>query len=245
MSDDTFTPNGEFPETRWTLVRRAAQQDEPGSFEALSELCERYWYPLYAFVRGQGAPPSDAADEVQGFFATLLERDILEAADQEKGKLRSFLIDLLKKYRSNEYRARQAQKRGGGSQHLSINQEWAEGRYEAEPVDDLTPEQILDRSWARLILDKVMDQLQSDFQRRNKTEEFEAISPFLSWNSGEGSYADTASKLGISESNVKVKVHRMRAKYRQILEGEVIQTLDSSNQADVEDELNHLLAALG
>tara|TARA_R110002096_G_scaffold26518_30_gene81887 strand:- start:2668 stop:3435 length:768 start_codon:yes stop_codon:yes gene_type:complete len=236
---------GSFPQTRWTLVRRASDVSEPDSFEALSKLCEDYWYPLYAFVRSQGAPPDDSSDEVQGFFAALVEKDFLEAADRDKGKLRTFLIDAIKKYRAKEYRAKQAQKRGGGQTHLSINQEWAEGRYEAEPVDNLTPEQILDRSWARLLLESVMKRLGEDFSKKGKEEEFEVLKDFMAWNSAEISYADAASKLGISEGNLKVRVHRLRARYRELLEDEVRQTMDQSEAGSIDQELRHLLSALG
>ncbi|MDF1813565.1 MAG: sigma-70 family RNA polymerase sigma factor [Verrucomicrobiales bacterium] len=244
MSDEDSIEKGDFPQTRWTMVQRAISPGDPGSFEALSELCENYWYPLYAFVRSQGAPPEDAADEVQGFFANLLEKDIFESADREKGKLRTFLIHALKKYRSNEHRARQTQKRGGGMHHVSIDQEWAEGRFEAEPVDQLTPEQILDRSWAKLLLDQVMTELKNQFQEKGKGDEFETLSPFLVKHGGEGGYSEAAAKLGISEGNIKVRVHRMRASYRQILEHRVRQTLDSTDKKALDGEMAHLLSSL-
>lgn len=253
MSEEPgISPNPEqkgdhaFPPTRWTMVRKATDLDEPESFDALSKLCETYWYPLYAFVRSQGAPAEEAADDVQGFFAALLEKDFLATADEEKGKLRTFLIQALKRYRANQYRASQAQKRGGGQPALSIDKEWAEGRYEVEPVDELTPEQLLDRSWARLLLDRVMTGLENEFSEKGKQEEFEVMKKYLAWKSGELSYAEGAEQLGISEGNLKIKVHRLRAQYRSRLENEVRDTLDSANSKDdMESELRHLMEALG
>jgi len=112
-----------FPETNWSLVRRAADNEAPESFHALSKLCESYWYPLYAYVRREGASPEDAADEVQGFFAQMLEKKYIQAADRDLGHLRTFLIDAIKKYRAKEYRAKQALKRGGGLFHVSIDRD--------------------------------------------------------------------------------------------------------------------------
>ncbi len=239
------TAAGAFPPTKWTLVRRAADSDDPKSFAALSQLCEAYWYPLYAFVRRQGAPHHDAADAVQGFFAILLEKNFLGAADRKRGRLRTFLIDAIKKYRAKEFRKLQAVKRGGGTCHLSIDAEWANGRYEAEPVDGLTPEQILDRSWARLLLDGVITRLGEDFHAKGKDAEFEAVKPFLAWKDAETNYADAAVQLGITEANLKVRVHRLRARYRDLLEDDVRQTLDESVLGSLDDEINHLLASLG
>ena len=97
-SETGNTGNSSFPETNWSLVRRAADKEAPESFHALSKLCESYWYPLYAYVRREGASPEDAADEVQGFFARMLEKEYLLAAKSDLGRLRTFLIDAMKKY---------------------------------------------------------------------------------------------------------------------------------------------------
>ncbi|MDF1756447.1 MAG: sigma-70 family RNA polymerase sigma factor [Verrucomicrobiales bacterium] len=242
--DEDLKGESDFPQTRWSMVQKAANPNGPGSFEALSELCEEYWYPLYAFVRSQGAPPEDAADEVQGFFVALLQKDLLESADRNKGKLRSFLIHALKKYRSNEYRSKQTQKRGGGIPHVSIDQEWAEGRFEAEADHGLTPEQMLDRSWARLLLDNVISELMQEFSNQGKISEFRLLSTFLVRKPDDGAYLEVAAKLGISDGNVKVRIHRMRAKYRDLLEHKLRQTLDPEEENALENEKAYLLSTL-
>lgn len=233
-----------FPQTQWTILVDRIREDGPHSFEALSRLCEDYWYPLYAFARREGASPESAADEIQGFFAALVERDFLGSADRRKGRLRSFLIDAFRKFRAKEFRARQAQKRGGKATHLSIDNEVAEGRYEAEVTDDLTPEQLLDRSWALALLRNVMTRLEEDFDQIGKKDEFDALSPFLVRDSEGPTYAEVASRMGISEGNFKVKVHRFRKSYRNKLESLVRDTLDpEATDSEVSAEIRDLFHA--
>lgn len=234
----------QFPKTEWTKVVEVIGEESPRSFEALSKLCEDYWYPLYAFVRRQGAPAEEALDEVQGFFEALLEKEFLEGVDRNRGRLRTFLIDALKKFRAKKYRAKQAVKRGGSRWHVSIDQQTAEGRYEFELVDDLTPEQVLDRNWALTILEKVMAELEAQYRASGKEEEFEALRAFLVPNAGGKSYREIAIDLGTNENNVKAKVHRLRKRYRSQLHEVVKTTLDVSvSEEDLKDELRHLLGA--
>ncbi len=244
-SGEESSRNSRFPETNWSLVRKAADSETPESFHALSKLCESYWYPLYAYVRREGASPEDAADEVQGFFALMLEKEYLRAADRDLGRLRTFLIDAIKKYRAKEYRARQAQKRGGGLVHVSIDRDWAEVRYRREFSESVSAEQLLDRSWARLMIDRVINELSRYYRSRDRLREFELLQPFLGWDGEDGgSYAEVGRELGISEGNVKVKVHRMRSRCRALLKAEVGSTVNCEDESAARQELAHLLSAV-
>lgn len=234
--------DGQFPMTRWTLVLEARDGSETESFRALSDLCTAYWYPIYGFLRRSGAPPEDAADSTQDFFAALVKKGFLSKADPAKGKLRSFLLAALKNYRSMEYRAKTARKRGGGAVHVPIDLDWAEGRMDQYGHDkELSPEAAYDREWAMLLLERVMGQLRAYFEQQDKAAEFEALQPCLSWNAVNFKYSDLAEKLDTTEGNIKVKVSRMRKRYRDLLLAEVRETLDSE---DVEEELRHLLGTL-
>lgn len=236
--------SSQFPKTEWTKVVNVIGEKSSESFDALSKLCEDYWYPLYAFVRRQGASAEEALDEVQGFFEALLEKEFLEGVDRNRGRLRTFLIDALKKYRAKEYRAKRAIKRGGDQWHVSIDQETAEGRYEVELVDHLTPEQVLDRNWALTILEKVMAQLEQQYRSSGKETEFEVLRSFLVPDPLAKSYREIGAMLGTNENNVKAKVHRLRKRYRAMLEDVVRTTLDITvSKEGLKDELRHLLGA--
>jgi RNA polymerase sigma-70 factor (ECF subfamily) len=117
-----------FPATHWSVLLAARSGDEANSMRALETLCQAYWYPLYAYLRKQGHSPHDAQDLTQGFFARLLEKHYLDAADRDKGRFRSFLLMALKRFLAKEWERDHAQKRGGGQATLSLNTELAERR---------------------------------------------------------------------------------------------------------------------
>lgn len=137
-----------FPRTRWSVVLDAKQPYSPESAAALATICRSYWHPLYVFVRRSGHSPQDAEDLVQGFFCQLLEKHWLDAADQNKGRLRTFLIVALKSLMAKEWRRASAQRRGGGQTCVPMDTTFAESCYAADPVADLAAEEVFDHQWA-------------------------------------------------------------------------------------------------
>ena len=226
---------GMFPRTRWTMVRHAQGEDPKASFDALTSLCQTYWPPLYAFVRRSGKSAHDAEDLTQAFFARLLEKDHLSTAGEEKGKLRSFLLVMMKRFMANEWERAQAQKRGGGMSHVSIDQEYGEAQFKLEPADDDTPE----RDWAMTLLDTVLKALQAEYEKSGRLKTFDALKDSLSWRSGDTSYVDIAADLECTEGAVKAAVHRMRKRYRKLLEEAIADTVD--DEAAVQEELQYLV----
>jgi len=237
------SPAGSFPETRWSLVRRAVAAGEPGAEEALNELCQDYWYPLYVFVRAQGARHEDACDEIQGFFTALLKGNSLATADPARGRLRTFLLTGLTRYRAKLTRARRTNKRGGREEHVSVDADWGRLRFETELTQNLSPELSLDRAWARLLVDQSLQALAANYARGGKADEFAVLSEFLEPGTAARLYADAAAQLGISENNLKVRVHRMRGKFRRILEQRVRETMGPETD-ELQDEVRHLIRVL-
>jgi RNA polymerase sigma-70 factor (ECF subfamily) len=222
-------------------VLRARGGGSTSARAALATLCQTYWYPLYAFVRRQGHPPHDAQDLTQEFFARLLARNYLADVAREKGRFRSFLLVALKHFLANEGDRARAAKRGGGQSVISLDDVGAEGRYQLEPVDRLSADRIFDRRWALTLLERVLERLRAEYGALEKTGEFEAMQDCLTGKSDQ-SYAVIARKLGTSEGAVKVAVHRLRKRYRELLRAEVAETVDGP--AEVEEELRELLRAL-
>ena len=222
----------------------AGQQGPSGhAREALAALCEAYWYPLYAFLRGRGHSPGDAEDLTQAFFALLLEKQVIRQADPAKGRFRSFLLKALQNFVANRRTSNAAAKRGGGVPALSLEFDQAEGRLCLEGSTAETPERAFDRRWALTLLDRVMSRLQDDAVQKSKEIQFDTLKPYLTGDEPRLSYSDTASSLGVSEGAVKVAVHRLRRKFREILQDEISQTV--SSRAEIEDELRHLWASVG
>src|SRR5438270_11734406 len=154
----TVDNSGWFDTTHWSAVLSAGEQSVRGQ-EALSRLCHTCCYPLYSYVRRSGQGPENAQDLTQEFFARLLRYDYLKAADPEKGRFRSFLLIMLKRFMANEWDKARCQKRGGGQQVVSLDAEDTEGRYLCEPVEELSPERLYDRGWANSLLEQVMARL--------------------------------------------------------------------------------------
>ncbi len=210
---------------------------------ALEDLCRAYWYPLFADARRRGRGPEEAEDDVQGFFARLLEKDSLAVADPDRGRFRSFLLTAFRNYQANEAERASAAKRGGGRRLLSIESASAEERFRLDPGHEETPERVFLRDWAMTILRGVLERLRARYVEREQDALFEALKQGLTGIRGAGRpYREIADELGMTESAVRVASHRLRGRYRQALRDEVAQTLE--DPAEVEEELAALFDAL-
>lgn len=231
-----------FVTTHWSVVLSARKKHSPQSAAALETLCRTYWYPLYAYVRRQGHSPPDAQDLTQEFFARLLQKDYLKAAAREKGRFRTFLIVALKRFLANEWDRVRAQKRGGGQPLLSLDAEIAEERYRIEPVEGATADRIYERRWALTLLDRTMTRLRQEFTAAGKAEEFKRLKACLTAERGDISYAEIAGALGQSEGTVRVVVHRLRKRFREIFREEIAHTVSSAEE--IEEEVRYLMGVL-
>ncbi len=234
---DNSIPSKSFPTTLWTVVLHAGRDEPAQAQAALAQLCEGYWYPLYSFVRRRGGSPQDAEDLTQAFFAHLFEKRGLGRVEPQQGRFRTFLLASLKNFLANEWDRANALKRGGGRTVLSLQQESAESRYQLEPSHNLTPERLFERQWALTLLDRVLTALRDEYYGEGKGALFEELKPALIGQAG--GYADMAARLGQSEGAIKVAVHRMRRRYRELMKTRIAQTV---GEGQVEDELHYLLA---
>ena len=230
----------QFPTTRWTLVVAAAAPHRKEANSALVSLCENYWYPLYAYLRRRGYPADQAQDLTQEFFRRVLEGRYLDRADPEKGRFRSFLLTSLKFFAADEKDRERARKRGGGK---SVPLEFSSGeeRYQREPVHNETPERIFERRWALSVLDRVVESLRDEFVQHGRAEHFERLKVFLLGQS-DAPYAELAREMNTSEGALKVAIHRLRKRYRELFRQEIADTV--ADPADVESELRFLAAVL-
>ncbi|HKD35658.1 MAG TPA: sigma-70 family RNA polymerase sigma factor [Pirellulales bacterium] len=233
---------GQFATTQWSMVLAAADRASPRRERALGELCNIYWYPLYAFARRQGRSPAEAEDLTQEFFLRLLEKSYLKAAGAERGRFRTFLLLCFKRFMANEHDRAAAAKRGGERPILPLDLSAAETRYQHEPAHATTPERVFERRWALVLLDQVLARLGEEYRRAGKEKLFEQLKFCLVAESESASYGEIAVRLGLSEGAVKVAAHRMRQRYGRLLTAEVARTLECP--ADATDEIQQLFAAL-
>ncbi len=226
-----------FPATPWSQLLRLRGDDESAR-AALANVCKLYWFPVYAYIRSKGNAPHDAEDLAQGFFLRLLEREDLASVDQRDGRLRSFLLAAMKNYMHNQHRHDTAMKRGGHAERISLDVEWAEGRLQHELSYAADPDRLFEQRWAVTLLENVLEDLRGEYQRTHRGEVFEALSGFLSVGEAP-SYASVAERLGLTEQNARVAAHRLRKRYRDLLQKHIEATVDSPEEADA--ELDHLL----
>ncbi len=232
-----------FVTTHWSVVVSAQDKESPQSAEALESLCRAYWYPLYAYVRRLGHNPQDAEDLTQDFFARLHGKDYLRAADREKGRFRTFLLVALKCFLANDWRRAHAQKRGGFATVVSIDHELAESRFAAEPGHQLQPDVQFDRQWAGTLLERTVSRLRQEYATTGRAVLFEHLQNCLAQEPSALPYAAVATRLDLTEAAVKVAMHRLRVRYREILREEIADTLATSG--DVEEELRYLFSVFG
>lgn len=223
------------------MVLNAGRSDSTRARNALAQLCQSYWYPLYAYARRRGNPPEDAEDLTQGFFTRLLALNSLAKVRREKGKFRSFLLASLNHYLSDEWDRERAQKRGK-DRVISLDASWAEERLSREPADALTPEKLFERKWAMTLLESVVQTMQREYESAGRGAMFMALRFSIAGEKAEEPYAKLSAELGLNEPALRVAVHRLRRRYRQLLRDEIARTVAS--EAEVDGEIRHLFAAL-
>jgi RNA polymerase sigma factor (sigma-70 family) len=236
----TLPGPSQFPTTRWTLVVTAGEPHRKEASSALVSLCENYWYPLYAYLRRCGHPADQAQDLTQGFFVRVLEGRYLDRADPEKGRFRSFILTSLKFFVADEGDRDRAQKRGSGTVE-SLEFSSGEERYQREPAHEETPERIFERRWALSVLDRVVERLRDEFVQHGRPDHFERLKVFLLGQS-DAPYAALAREMNTSEGALKVAIHRLRKRYRELFRQEIADTV--ADPAEVESELRFLAAVL-
>jgi RNA polymerase sigma factor (sigma-70 family) len=247
MSDNTHagpTPSGgsRFATTHWSVVLAAASPSSSRYEQALSTLCQTYWFPIYAYLRRHGYDSHQAEDCTQGFFAGLLEKKGLRLADPERGKFRSYILGALKHFLADERSRASAQKRGGGRKVLSLDSAKGETRYALEPAHELSPEKMFARSWALTVLQRSISRLEAETTGTHRQEVFQHLAAYLAPTGEVPAYRDMAEKLNMSEGAVKAAVYRLRKRYRELLRAEIAQTVAAEDQ--IEGELRDLFAAL-
>jgi DNA-directed RNA polymerase specialized sigma24 family protein len=231
-----------FRTTAWSVVLAAARNPTSESRDELASLCQTYWNPVYAFVRRSGHTSDQSEDLTQAFFALLLEKHYLRDVDRQRGRFRSFLLTAVKHFLANERDRAHAAKRGGRHPHVSIDVLQAETWYAPAAVDDTTPERLFERRWAVSLIDHVMARLRTEYSAAGKAEQFDQLQGFLTRDAEDASYETVAAAMGVSAGALRMSVHRLRRKYRQVLRAEIAETVATPEEID--QEIRFLMSAL-
>ena len=234
--------NPQFATTQWTLVWQAVDEDSQHGRPALEELIRRYWLPLYGFARRRGLSREDAEDATQEFLASLVRGELLDAADPAKGKFRTFLLVAWKRFLVDEFRKRQALRRGGDVNLLSLDFGGGEQRWQELESREPDPDRFYALSWANALLDEVRRRLRTTYASRERQAVFTTLMPRLTETLNKHQYDQLATELSLSPSAVKVALHRLRQRFGQTLREVVLETLDDPGEIDA--EITELLSVL-
>ncbi|OYW29116.1 MAG: hypothetical protein B7Z47_05145 [Chthoniobacter sp. 12-60-6] len=232
-----------FHDTRWTLVSRSRGSDTQAK-AALSELCAAYYAPVVAFLRRDGRAEDVARDLAHDFFAKLLTGGTIDGADPLRGKFRTYLLTVLKRFTANQRDHDHAAKRGGGQIHAVIDGE-SDATGAGLQIADTNieaPDAAFDRQWALTLLARALVRLEDDMREDGKSEHFDVLKPWLTAEADATPQSEVAAKLGMSVEAIKVAVHRLRKRFREAVKAEIAQTVSDADT--VREELDALMVAL-
>lgn len=248
MKDAVVEGERMFATTCWSLVLASGGQSsgEDDRDAALAELCRTYWRPVFAFICRRGYNVTDAQDLTQGFFLKILQGGLLQRADRQRGRFRTFLLHALKDFLIDTHAWHSAKKRGGGLEFISWDQLTEESRSEGgsnqHPLDGRTADRVFDIRWAATVVEQAQQRLGEECDRNGRRRLFDSLRCHLSADRGDVSYAAVAMQVGVAEAVLKRLLHRLRQRYRELLREEVAQTVATPEEVD--DELRYLCSAL-
>jgi RNA polymerase sigma factor (sigma-70 family) len=234
--------DAQFTGTRWSLILQAADSRLPDAARALEELCRAYWYPVYAFVRRQGTGEEEAKDLTQSFFLHVLETKLVAAADQTRGRFRTFLIHSLRHFLADEHKRASAQKRGGDAQLFFLDGEEGENRYREELAHDATPESLFERKWAKTVVKQVMQALEMEYRKAGQMPRFRVFMSCLAADNASPSHSEAGALVGMTESSFRTAFHRFRRRYGELFRHEIARLVD--NPVEIDEEIQHIVGLL-
>jgi RNA polymerase sigma-70 factor (ECF subfamily) len=234
-------PDGDFRTTRWTQVSRA-KADSPEGRRALAELCDAYYEPVAAFLRCELREGDAARELAHDFFANMLAGGAISHARQERGRFRSYLLGAVKHFLSHRREALRRLKRGGGVENISLNETDAGEARSLADASVLSPDAAFDRQWALTVVARALESLRSECAAEGRLDFFEQVKPWLTGDAARGDQVAMAASSGMNANALKVAVHRLKRRFRQLLKAEVAGTLDDPGL--VEAEMRDLFAAL-
>ena len=204
--------------------------------QALEGLCQRYWKPVYHFVRRAWSKPNeDAKDLTQAFFMRLLEGESLQRYKPERGGFRTYLKVLLRGFAADQQDALMALKRGGGVKRLNIDDEDAPLRKTLPDERTESPEAAFDRAWKGEILQRAVDRARTWYASVGRQSQFRAFEEYeLREGPDRPTYGQVAEKLGISESDVRNHLFAVRERMRTEIRTELAQTVSDMDELESE-----------
>ncbi|MBI3417635.1 MAG: sigma-70 family RNA polymerase sigma factor [Verrucomicrobia bacterium] len=238
----TAPADGNFATTRWTQVLRARGETVEAQ-KALSELCEAYWTPVFRFLRREGRDEDTARELTQEFFARLIARHGLATVQQGRGRFRSFLLGAVKHFLADMRDHERRLKRGGGATPEPLaSGNGTETELQISDPSAAVPDTFFDRQWAFTVMERGLVAVEREFESEGKRDQFAVLKPWLVGETEALPQAEAARRLDLTEGAVKVAIHRLRKRFRELIRAEIAQTIDDPVRLD--EELRYLVEVL-
>ena len=235
-------PDRYFPETTSGFLSCLRQATDEGYRAALEILCRRYWKPVYAYVRAAWSKTNDdAKDLTQAFFLWLQENGALKRFDEARGGLRPYLKVLLRRFVKDRDVALHRLKRGGHQTLLSIE---AVPDFDALAADPraVDPEAVFERVWRTELVEQAVDRLRRRCRDDGRTAAFAVFEGYeLAAESERPTYRDLASRLGLTEAEVRRHLNALREELVREIRAEIAQL--AADDLERTDEWNTLFPA--
>ena len=235
-------PHEAFAATRWTLVAAAGARDPASARRALIELCLRYWFPVYSYVRRCGHLPAVAQDITRGFFEDLLQRKFAFEAMRTRGRFREFILSELTRFLARDWRQASDQAPVPEFDQPDVTAE-LESRHQRSAGAGLSLEQGYHRSYALEVLGAALGRLREEADQAGHLPMYHAMEPYLSVDPAPGQFEELARQLQMRPLATVVALKRLRERFRELADVELAETVASA--ADLEAERKVLAAALG
>ncbi len=233
-----------FATTRWAVLDACRDRDPAVARQALEEICQAYWYPVYAVIRHSGQSPADAQDLTQEFFLRMLKGRWIEYLDQAKGRFRAYLLTALKHFLRDDHRRRWSLRRGRSCQVVSMDAAQAESKYALEPVTNVTPETLYELNWANTVTTQALEQLRIELKAGKRPELFDCFKSVIFAEASSTFYKDKAARFGMEVGALQTAVSRLRGRLRTLVREEISRTLSLSTDSEIEAEMQHLFRVL-
>jgi DNA-directed RNA polymerase specialized sigma24 family protein len=236
-----------FVTTRWSLIRPRCGGGTPSKIDpGLVQLCQIYWRPIFTFIYRRGYSEADAQDLTQDFFVIIMEGNLLQSADPNRGRFRSLLLKSLTRFLIDAAAKQRRHKRGGQLQFISLESWMAEARAQLclprATIESVPPEVLFDAGWAAAIAEEALRRLRLECESKGRRRVYEVLHPYLTSERSEICYESLSRVLGVPEMSVKSLLHHFRTRYRSLLREEIRKTVES--EANVDDEIRYLCATL-
>lgn len=203
--------NDRFPETAGDVLSIVGKPGPLPDQAGLDVLCQRYWRPVYAYVRIAWAKSNeDAKDLTQAFFVWLFEGEAIQRYDPSRGNFRAYLKTLLKRFVGHEERALGRLKRGGHLQVVSLD-----GKLPSLPASAADPEKAFEQVWLEQALSEAVDRVRTRCAASGKELRFRIYEEFTeSAKETRPSYRQLAERHGLKESDIENYLFATREEIR-------------------------------